>query len=165
MGSSEVFQKGLTIYEIDRELERLVEQDEKLEQEISATDNKIEQKQKDIKITRERAKKVVKAYYMGGQTSLWQAVLEADSFQNAFIRYRYIRQIFKRQDKILSDYADDVRELTNTSKNQQKAKLKLEETRQRYLAQKRTSGQTAGTGITAEKQRYAKRVGGTNRAA
>ncbi|ARF67122.1 hypothetical protein B7C51_03825 [Paenibacillus larvae subsp. pulvifaciens] len=137
MGSSEVFQKGLTIYEIDRELERLVEQDEKLEQEIAATDNKIEQKQKDIKITRERAKKVVKAYYMGGQTSLWQAVLEADSFQNAFIRYRYIRQIFKRQDKILSDYAVDVRELTNTSKNQQKAKLKLEETRQRYLAQKK----------------------------
>lgn len=137
MGSSEVLQKGLTIYEIDRELERLAQQDHQLEQEIADTDKKMEQKQKDIQGTRERAKKVVKAYYMGGHTSLWQAVLEADSFQNAFTRYSYIRQIFNRHDKILSDYANDFSDLAKTSKNQQKAKLKLEDTRQRYLAQKK----------------------------
>jgi hypothetical protein len=129
-------QKGLTIAEIDRELERLHREEADLDVRIGDTQSKLAEQQKLVAEKREHAGTVLRAYYTGDRDSVWLLLFSLRSFTDLVRTSEYLSMIFDNDLRKLSEYrtaADDLKRLGGELND---AQTKLRQSEADYLAQR-----------------------------
>jgi peptidoglycan hydrolase CwlO-like protein len=134
--SKELLQKGLTIYEIDRELARLNEQDVKIANQIQSTGHDIEKQDKKVKESREHAKKVLRAYYTGERDSIWLLLFSVNSFSDVITTFEYLNMIVQNDHRALSTFTALYKKLEELKGELLNSRADLQNTKQDYLAQR-----------------------------
>ncbi|WP_010270156.1 hypothetical protein [Paenibacillus senegalensis] len=107
----DLLQKSLTITEMDREIERLTEQEKRIEAQLLQTEANMARQQVNMEQARDQAGKVLRAYYMGERNDIWTLLLRTDSFSDAIAVYQYLTMIFVNDRKRLTAYSDSYQRL------------------------------------------------------
>jgi hypothetical protein len=131
-----LLQKGLTIYEIDRELDRLKKEDAKITEQIAQTEQNAKKQDQKVQDTRKHAGQVLRAYYMGERDSLWMLLFSMKSFSDALKTFEYLNMIVQNDHRALSDFqqaSDDLKALQNRLLASHK---QLQQAQQDYAAQR-----------------------------
>ncbi len=134
--SKSLLQQSLTIYEIDQEVARLAEGQKQTAAEIAGTEEQIGKQQIIVAETRERAGKVLRAYYTGQRDSLWLLLFKANSFADAISMFEYLDRIFKNDHRTLRLYTKSYEDLQALHANLVQTQTELEQTKQQFLAQR-----------------------------
>jgi hypothetical protein len=106
-----LLQEGLTISEIDRELERLSGEEVLMNEQIIVTESEIISTDSKVKQTREHAGRVLRSYYMGERNNLWLLLLRANSFADALSVYQYLQVIAESDQHALDVHTTAFHEL------------------------------------------------------
>lgn len=131
-----LLQKGLNIQEIDRELEKLAEKDDKLVQELQKNAERIETQKQDMKSVKEKAGKVLRSYYTGDRPSLLQVILTTESLNDLFKTLDYMNMIITHDSRVLSSYKSSQQKLQALHQQLSDQRKELEQTKADYIAQK-----------------------------
>jgi hypothetical protein len=132
----ELLNKGLTIYEIDQELERLSIKEADLAVEIDEVTDQIAWQEVIVAEKRVQAGKVLRSYYKGKRDHLWLFIFQADNFYDALQTYYYLSLIFKHEQRILEDHAVQYRELKRLLAQLEEDRELLRTIKAEYLAQR-----------------------------
>lgn len=132
----ELLNKGLTIYEIDQELDRLTAKEEELTVEIQDVTQRISEQEVIVAAKREQAGKVLRTYYTGNRQHLWLLILKADNFYDALRTYYYLSMIYKYERKILQEHAEVYQELKRLLARLEEDRQELRRVKAEYLAQR-----------------------------
>jgi chemotaxis protein histidine kinase CheA len=90
-----LLQKGLTLHEIDQELNRVAQQEAKLKQQLVDTELQIRDTEKASVESRQHAAKVIRAYYMGDRDALWVLLFSIRSLSDALSTLEYLQMILQ----------------------------------------------------------------------
>lgn len=132
----ELLQKSLTIVELDREIERLSEQEVHLTAQIHKTDADIAEQEIKMAKARDNAGRVLRAYYMGERNQIWSLLLHTDSFSDAIAVYQYLNMIFVNDRKRLAAYSDSHEKLKALREQLVAADNELKEIKAEFIAQR-----------------------------
>lgn len=100
----QLLQESLTISEIDRELERLSGEEERVSLALEQTVAEIALQTGRADQLRERAGKVLRSYYTRDRQNLWLLLLHADSFSDALQVFQYLQIIAENDRRSLDRY-------------------------------------------------------------
>ncbi|MNI08966.1 hypothetical protein D3C73_620180 [compost metagenome] len=134
--AQELLQKGLTIYEIDREVARLNEQDTKIVGQIQQTQIDIEKQGNKVKDTRKHAGKVLRAHYTGERDSIWLLLFSVRSFADILKTFEYLNMIVQNDHKALTKFTDSFNQLKDLNVQLEGSRVKLQLTKDNYLKQR-----------------------------
>ncbi|NEW05250.1 hypothetical protein GK047_04345 [Paenibacillus sp. SYP-B3998] len=129
-------QKGLTIYEIDKELIRLNEQDTNFVEQIKLNEQNIAKQSSDVETTRKHAGTVLRAYYTGDRDSIWMLVFSVSSFADALRMFEYLQMIINNDHRALSTFTDSFTKLKNSQTSLAASREELKKTKDNYLHQR-----------------------------
>ena len=110
----QLLQESLTVTEIDREVERIADEEVMVEGRIRNTEEQIIVQTEHVAKAREHAGQVLRSYYMGDRDSLWLLLFTADSFADALSVYQYLSFIAESDMRTMNRYMaanDELREL------------------------------------------------------
>jgi len=131
-----LLQKGLTIQEIDRELEKLAAQDERLASDMKDNETRIVQSKSDMVAAKEQAGKVLRSYYTGERPSIVMLLLTTDSLADLLKMLDYMNMIVTHDNRMLSTYKDSYDKLQELQASLADQREQLRRTKENYLAQK-----------------------------
>ncbi len=134
--AQELLQKGLTIYEIDLELERLNEQDEQIAGQIISTEKEIELQDGKVQETRKHAGKVLRAYYTGERDSIWLLLFSLRSFSDVWKTFEYLSMIIQNDQRALTAFTASFEQLKDLKSELESSRQKLQATKENYLKQR-----------------------------
>ncbi|WP_281888158.1 hypothetical protein [Paenibacillus sp. YYML68] len=134
----ELLQQSLTIYEIDRELILLEQEQSKLNAAMETTRTELIAAEQATNEAREHAAKVVRAYYMGDRDSLWTLAFSADSFSEGIAVLEYLQMILANDKLALTRHQGNWVKQTKLKSELQAASDTLEQTKLQYMAQRQT---------------------------
>ncbi|MFS1513489.1 coiled-coil domain-containing protein [Chengkuizengella sp. SCS-71B] len=109
--TKKLLEKGLTIFEIDQELERLGIKEEEIEQAISVTETNIVTQNKMVERSREKSGEVLKKYYTKERDDLIHLLFSSESISEVLSILEFMQAIVSRDQKILSDFQNDLDKL------------------------------------------------------
>jgi septal ring factor EnvC (AmiA/AmiB activator) len=109
-------------YLLHRLINNLKNEEQKKEYEIEKTSTEIKTLQKDIKLLKENYSKYVVAIYKRGKPDELASVLDADSFEQALLRYKYLEKFSDRRRNDLHRLKDKTEKLITAKKNLEKEK-------------------------------------------
>jgi hypothetical protein len=132
----ELLQKGLTIYEIDREVERLVEQDKKISDQIQGTAVQTARQDKNVQASRKHAGSVLRAYYTGDRDSIWMLLLSVRSFADVLRTFEYLNMIVQNDHRALTNFTASLQQLKALQTKLEASRIELERTKDNYLKQR-----------------------------
>ena len=96
---------------LHRLINNLIDEEQKKADEIVITQNDIQQLSKEIKSLRENYSKYVVAIYKRGTVSEWASILDAKSFEQAILRYKYLKKFSDQRIKDIADLKSKKKEL------------------------------------------------------
>lgn len=134
----ELLQKGLTIYEIDQEIIRLSAKEEQISLTVAKTEQNIIQQQALVEITKERAGRILRSYYMGERDSLLMLFFSMNNLSDALAVIEFVNMIFKSDQKTLDHYLTSYLELKNLHAELVDTQTSLQEIKQQFLIQRKT---------------------------
>jgi len=105
----QLLEKGLTLTELDREIERIGAIREETMAGLSEIEKRIGEMEIAMERQREKAGRVLRAYYMGDKLLLWQAFLSAGSLTELLRLWELAEYIFRSDRDILLAYAESYR--------------------------------------------------------
>lgn len=105
----QLLEKSLTLAELDRELERIGALRKAAIADLRETEKRIAEREKAIEKQREKAGRVLRAYYMGDKLIIWQAVLSARSISELMRLWEMADLIFRSDKAILLAHAEAYR--------------------------------------------------------
>ncbi|NBI29403.1 coiled-coil domain-containing protein [Chengkuizengella marina] len=105
--TKKLLEKGLTIFEIDQELERLNIKEQEVEKAISVTETNIITQNKLVEKSREKSGEVLKKYYTKERDDLIHLLFSSESISEALSVLEFMQAIVSRDQKILSDFQSD----------------------------------------------------------
>ncbi len=111
-----VLEKSLSIVEIDREIDRIEEQQKETEKSIQQLELQLADKNEEIRGSREQAGKRIAAYYMGERETLLSALLSADSMKDFFTMLDYYQLIAEHDRYIIDTYKTEYAGLEKTKR-------------------------------------------------
>ncbi len=82
-------------------ISKLQSEEQDLELQISTNEAKVSGLRKDISSLKENYSKYVVSAYEHGELDDWVSLLDADSFEQAFLRYKYLKKFSERRQKDL----------------------------------------------------------------
>lgn len=129
-------QKGLTIAEIDRELERLHREDNELSGRIEQTQDKLSEQEKLVAAKRVHAGKVLRAYYMGERDSIWLLLFSLRSFGDIVRTYEYLSMIVENDHRKLNAYQTAASDMKRLGDELNGTRTKLRQSEAEYIAQR-----------------------------
>lgn len=129
-------QKGLTIAEIDRELERLKREDSDMSARIGQTEAKLAEQEKLVAEKRQHAGMVLRSYYMGERDSIWLLLFSLRSFSDVIRTYEYLSMIIAGDHRKLNDYRTAADGLKKLGAELEGSRSKLREAEAEYTAQR-----------------------------
>lgn len=106
-----LLQKGLTIHEIDREIERLSRKEEQIGELIVLTEQRIEHQNQAVELKRNSAGKVLRSYYMGQRESLFLSLLSMDNLYDMLVALDFMQIVFKHDQRLLLSYKESYEQL------------------------------------------------------
>ena len=115
--AKELVQKGLTIFEIDKEVARLNEQDAKIGEQIKQNEQDIMKQNGNVDNTRKHAGKVLRAYYTGDRDSIWMLLFAVNSFTDVLRMFEYLQMIITNDHRSLSAFTDSFNKLKSFKPN------------------------------------------------
>jgi peptidoglycan hydrolase CwlO-like protein len=132
----QLLQESLTIAEIDREVERLSQEQERIAAELDETEIRIERQAELEAKLRQRAGNVLRAYYMRDRQSLWLLLLHADSFGNALTVFQYLQTIAENDRLTMDRYVAAREQLSALRSELQERLQQLDEAKAEWLRQR-----------------------------
>lgn len=134
--TSEILEKSLSIVEIDREIGKIVDQQQITEASIRQITGDLQQKEQEIKVSRDRAGQRLKAYYMGEREDLLGALLSVSSFKDFLKVADYIGIILERDQAVIGDYKKQYNGLKEEQAKFEALNANLEHTKAELLNQR-----------------------------
>jgi hypothetical protein len=131
-----LLEKGLTVVEIDREIERIAGLRADTEIGIEQASKKLVQQEVAIAAKREQAGRVLRTYYMGQKDAMWSALLKARSLKELLVTWELMDLLFKSDHEILSRYEDDYKALQNGYRSLERSKEELARVESDLIAQR-----------------------------
>jgi len=132
----ELLNKGLTIYEIDQELDRLTVKEAELAEEISEVSGQAAVQETIVAEKREHAAKVLRSYYKGKRDHLWLFIFRAENFYEALQTYYYLSLVYKHEQRILEEHALQYQELKRLLTRLEEDRTTLQTIKAEYIAQR-----------------------------
>lgn len=134
--TKELVQKGLTIFEIDKEVGRLNEQDAKIVDQIKQNEQDILKQSSNVENTRKHAGKVLRAYYTGDRDSIWMLLFTVSSFTDALRMFEYLQMIINNDHRALSTFTESFKKLKSLQTELVSTRIELQKTKEKYLLQR-----------------------------
>jgi peptidoglycan hydrolase CwlO-like protein len=134
--ANELLQKGLTIFEIDKEVARLNEQDAKIGEQIKQNEQDIVKQNGNVDATRKHAGSVLRAYYTGDRDSIWTLLFAADSFSDVLRMFEYLQMIITNDHRSLAKFTESFQKLTTLQTELAKSQTDLQVTKDKFLQQR-----------------------------
>jgi peptidoglycan hydrolase CwlO-like protein len=131
-----LLQRGLTIYEIDRELERLNEQDKKISDQIQNTGIDMVKQDKNVQASRKHAGRVLRAYYSGDRDNIWLLIFTVRSFTDALHTFEYLNMIVQNDHRALNTFTASYQQLQKLKTQLEASRIELQKTKDNYLKQR-----------------------------
>jgi peptidoglycan hydrolase CwlO-like protein len=131
-----LLQKGLTIQEIDRELEKLAAKDERLAADMQVNEQRIELSRTEMTTAKEKAGKVLRSYYTGDRPSIIMLLLTTESFTDLLKMLDYMNMIVTHDNRMLNAYKESYNKLQTLQVDLSRQREELQRTKNDYLAQK-----------------------------
>lgn len=121
-----MLQSSLSIVEIDKEIERVQQELQLLDQNLTTMKIHIEQQEEQIAAKREQAGKVLVAYYKGERTNLFFSILKSDTLEGLLMALDFLDLIMKQDQKALSAYIEHYDNLKASYDQYEANKIQLE---------------------------------------
>jgi hypothetical protein len=134
--SQALLQKGLTIYEIDREVERLNEKDKKISDQIHSTGIEMTKQDKNVEASRKHAGRVLRAYYSGDRDNIWLLLFTVRSFTDVLQTFEYLNMIVQNDHRALKTFTASLQQLQMLSTQLEASRIELQKTKDNYLKQR-----------------------------
>lgn len=101
-----ILQQGLTIYELDKEVERLRLQEARLAEQIAKDEEALQRQGQLLKLRSEAAGDVLRSYYIGQRDRLWMIIFRMNSIHDALYALDTVRFIVANDLRLLRSYRD-----------------------------------------------------------
>lgn len=134
--TKQLLQKGLNVYEIDQELARIAQEQEKLVQRLEMVEQQIQQQQHLSVHTKKHAGQVLRAYYMGDRESLWMLMFSVKSFKEALAMFEYLQMILGNDHRTLKAHMENEQRLKELTASLRASQSELQHAKDRYTAQR-----------------------------
>ena len=131
-----IMEQSLSIVEIDRDISKVMLQQQDTERDTVKLTKQIADKSIQIESSRERAGKVIAAYYMGERETLLTALLSVNSLSDFFTVWDYYQLISERNQDILNTYQQEYIVLRKAREDLDQTSRELEQIKQRLLQQR-----------------------------
>lgn len=139
----ELLEKGLTLHEIERELTRIEAREKQLETQISSAENNLIEQEAAMEIEKERAGKVIRAYYTGERDTFFRALFQLERWSEVFTVIEYVQFIFESDRETIRRYTDSADDIKKTIASLEQTKAELAEVKQLYLEKRQIALETA----------------------
>lgn len=133
-----LLEKGLTLHELDREIDRLNEKERGLVAQMADAERSLAELSARIETQNDRVKRLLQTTYTGDRMPSWMALLSARTWKDALYVFEQLKLIAERDRAALSQYTAAHREKAEVSAGLEQAELELRSTRTRYEDQRRT---------------------------
>ncbi|MBP1961414.1 hypothetical protein [Paenibacillus aceris] len=134
--TKELVQKGLTIFEIDKEVNRLNAQDANIVLQIKQNEQDITKQSSNVDSSRKHAGQVMRAYYTGDRDSIWMLLFSVNSFADALRMFEYLQMIISNDHRALAAFTDSFNKLKSLQSELQASRAQLQKTKDKYLEQR-----------------------------
>ncbi|CAG7605793.1 hypothetical protein PAESOLCIP111_00846 [Paenibacillus solanacearum] len=132
----ELLQKGLNVYEIDRELGRISDRQSALSAQLKDTEQKLQAARTASAEARQHAAKVIRAYYQGDRDSLWMVLFSIHSLSDALSVMEYLQMILRTDRQALQRHDTAWKQLTALQSEQTQAQAALNDLKERYTSER-----------------------------
>jgi hypothetical protein len=106
-----ILEKSLSVVEIDKEIERIRQQQEQLLGDMSSSERQLKLQEEQIADKQAGAGNVLRAYYMGERDFLFAALLSANSLSDLFKMLDYAEVLLSHDKKTLDGYLSQYRKV------------------------------------------------------
>ncbi|MBE3555323.1 MAG: hypothetical protein IMW85_10150, partial [Thermicanus sp.] len=137
MGEKELFQKVLTLHEIEKEVERIMKEENRLKEELVSLNAKVASQEERTSLLRSEVGGIARAYYMGDQWDLLFLLLQSRDMGEAIMRYEYLTSILSHHQQKLLFYREEEKLLLTLQTEKNRALNQLKETRLHLQAEER----------------------------
>lgn len=141
----ELLEKGLTLHEIDRELDRIEERERMLEAQILGAQEQLKVQEAKKNVEKQRAGEVLRAYYTGERDSFFSAFLQMQQLSEFLTVLEYVQIIFDSDRQAIERYTTSTEALEQTITALQQTEAELADVKQLYLQKKQVAIQTKQT--------------------
>ncbi|MBB6729672.1 coiled-coil domain-containing protein [Cohnella zeiphila] len=107
----QLLEKGLSLVEIDREIDRISGLRDTAGKQIKETSNRLSQQEIAIAAKRERAGRVLRSYYMGQKDAMWASLLSSRSLPDLLRTWEQMDLIFTADRRSMNEYETDYKKL------------------------------------------------------
>jgi septal ring factor EnvC (AmiA/AmiB activator) len=111
----------------------LMADESEMEQQISDTQNKIEELTNQTHLLKINYSKYIVAIYKHGKPDYWESILDANSFEQAILRYKYLKKFSDQRERDLEKLQNKKDELLSAEQN-----LETEKSEKMLLASQKT---------------------------
>lgn len=133
--SQSLLEKGLSVYELERQLQRLSAKEKEVAASILETEKSMELQQQKVDRLREQSGKVLQSYYMGERDALVYSIFGSGSLNEAFVMLDFVQMIFESDQEKLRSHMEAYLKLDGLRKDLLSAQSALAEVKFSYLAQ------------------------------
>ncbi|RUS48455.1 hypothetical protein [Cohnella sp. AR92] len=134
--TKKLLEKGLTVVEIDREIDRIAGLRAAAEKGIEQTSQKLAEQEIAIVAKREQAGRVLRTYYMGQKDAMWSALLNSRSLKELLATWELMDLLFQSDHKTLKSYEDEYEDLQKGYRTLERNKNELSQVEQELRAQR-----------------------------
>ncbi|TNJ66320.1 hypothetical protein FE784_10090 [Paenibacillus hemerocallicola] len=128
--------QGLTVYELDREIVRLTEEEKRLNEKLAETASQVEQAAKQVELRQRKTEKVIRSYYSGERNSILLAALHVRSIQDALYVWDQLQFILESDRKSIDDYLQRYQSYKTMKAKLEADRRQLADTRISFTAEK-----------------------------
>jgi len=132
----ELLEKGLSIAEIDREIERIAALRRETMERMENTLRQIERLQQAADALREKSDEVLRAYYMGRKDFLFTVLLSSRTLHDLFYAWELVEILLQSDRRALDEYAMAHQRLEEGYRSLEKDQAELEQTENALRAQR-----------------------------
>ncbi|MDF2671463.1 MAG: hypothetical protein K0R67_3769 [Paenibacillus sp.] len=135
--TGQLLEKGLSLYELDREIMKLQEKEKDIAQQIKSSELSLNEINQRLQDQSKRVKLLLKSTYMGERVPVWTLVLSARTWKDALYVFDQMQVITKRDHDILERYMGVYREKSEVNAKLALSQSELKATRLSYEDQRK----------------------------
>ena len=133
---------------INKEIGQLRVEEKQKENQIVLTENQIDSLAQQIKILQENYSKYVVSVYKYGNPNQLMSIIDSDNFNQALLRYKYLREFSRRRQTDLVKYNESKQQLAEA-----KSKLEIEKKEKSELVRKKVDEEKVLTAKLGERKK------------
>lgn len=138
---------------INKVVLNLKKEEEQKVDEIQLSEQKISSIEKEIEKLKKNYEKYVVAIYKGGKVNEWESLLNSESFNQAILRYKYLKEFSRQRKNDLVKFNENKEELVAAKKQ-----LEIERAEKRRLTEEKSIEEKALKAKLADQKKVLNRV-------